>query len=46
MERSSGHFVRRIKLPEQVDKDAIQAEFHDGVLQVILPKANEKGEAR
>lgn len=46
MERSSGHFLRRIKLPEHVDKGAIQAEFHDGVLQVILPKAKEKGETR
>jgi HSP20 family protein len=48
MERSSGNFVRRMKLPESVDKDAIQAEFHDGVLRVILPKAKEKkrGEKR
>lgn len=38
MERSSGHFVRRIKLPESVDQSAIRAEFHDGVLRVILPK--------
>ena len=39
MERSSGQFVRRIKLPESVDQDGIQAEFHDGVLHVIIPKA-------
>jgi HSP20 family molecular chaperone IbpA len=39
MERSSGHFTRRIKLPQSIDKDAIQAEFHDGVLRVTLPKA-------
>ncbi len=46
MERSSGHFTRRMKLPESVDKDAIQAEFRDGVLRVILPKAKaKKGEA-
>jgi len=46
MERSSGHFTRRMKLPESVDKDAIQAEFRDGVLRVILPKAKPKrGEA-
>jgi HSP20 family protein len=38
MERSSGQFMRRIKLPESVDKDAITAEFHDGVLRVTLPK--------
>jgi HSP20 family protein len=46
MERSSGHFVRRIKLPEHVEKAAIQAEFHDGVLHVILPKTKHKGEAK
>jgi HSP20 family protein len=46
MERSSGHFLRRIKLPKHVDKAAIQATFHDGVLHAILPKAKEKGEAQ
>ncbi len=46
MERSSGNFTRRMKLPESVDKDGIQAEFHDGVLRVILPKAKEKRGAR
>jgi len=47
MERSSGHFLRRMKLPESVDKDAIQWEFRDGVLRVTLPKAKVKrGEAR
>ncbi len=38
MERSSGHFVRRIKLPESIQKDAIKAEFSDGVLRVVRPK--------
>ena len=47
MERSSGHFMRRMKLPESVDKDAIKAEFRDGVLQVIIPKTKERrGEAK
>lgn len=46
MERSSGHFLRRIKLPEHINKAAIQAEFHDGVLHVVLPKAKHKGEAQ
>ena len=48
MERSSGHFMRRIKLPESIDKEAIQAEFHDGVLRVTLPKAKHQktGELR
>lgn len=44
MERSSGNFLRRIKLPESIDKEAIQAEFRDGVLRVILPKVKEKKE--
>ena len=44
MERSSGNFSRRIKLPESIDKEAIQAEFRDGVLRVILPKVKEKKE--
>ena len=42
MERSSGNFVRRIKLPKSVDRTAIQAEFHDGVLRVTLPKVKEQ----
>ena len=42
MERSSGNFTRRIKLPESIAKDAIEAEFHDGVLRVTLPKLKEQ----
>jgi HSP20 family protein len=42
MERSSGHFTRQMKLPESVDTNAIQAEFRDGVLRVILPKTKKK----
>jgi HSP20 family protein len=46
MERSSGHFIRRMKLPESVDKTRIKAEFCDGVLRVIVPKADKhRGEA-
>ena len=40
MERSSGYFVRRIKLPEPVDNDTVTGEYHDGVLRARLPKAN------
>jgi HSP20 family protein len=43
MERCSGDFVRRMKLPESVDKETIQAEFKDGVLRVILPKMKKRG---
>jgi HSP20 family protein len=46
MERSSGHFLRHIKLPEHVDKALIQAKFEHGVLHVILPKVKDKGEAQ
>jgi HSP20 family molecular chaperone IbpA len=46
MERSSGNFLRRIKLPESIKKDAIEVEFHDGVLRVILAKAKGKEEKR
>jgi HSP20 family protein len=42
MERCSGNFLRRITLPKTIDKDAIEAEFHDGVLRVILPKKQER----
>jgi HSP20 family protein len=46
MERCSGQFFRRMKRPESVRKDVIKAEFKDGVLRVILPKARQKrGEA-
>jgi HSP20 family protein len=46
MERSSGHFIRRLKLPESVDASAIQTEFCEGVLRVIIPKLRHlRGEA-
>ena len=46
MERSSGHFMRRMKLPESVDASGITAEFCDGVLRVIIPKVKQhRGEA-
>jgi len=47
MERSSGQFMRRMKLPESVDKEAIKAEFHQGVLRVTIPKTKRKrGESK
>ena len=42
MERSSGEFMRRMELPESVDKEAINAEFRNGVLRVIIPKAKKR----
>jgi HSP20 family protein len=47
MERSSGQFVRRMKLPQSVEREAIKAEFKEGVLRVILPKVRQqRGETR
>lgn len=45
LERSSGYFVRQVKLPQAVDKDSIQSEFKNGVLRVVLPKAKNRKDA-
>jgi HSP20 family protein len=42
IERSFGSFSRSLTLPEGVDADAIDAEFHDGVLEVRIPKPEER----
>ncbi len=42
-ERQAGAFMRRMTLPESVDKDKIEVVFKDGVLRVILPKIRKKG---
>jgi HSP20 family protein len=47
MERSSGYFVRQMKLPQSVEKESIKAEFKEGVLRVILPKVSQqRGESK
>ncbi len=38
VERNYGNFVRSFSLPENVQFDAVQAKFENGVLEVILPK--------
>ncbi len=38
-ERRSGHFSRRIRLPQNVDFDKSEANYHDGLLTLTLPKA-------
>ena len=38
-ERSAGQFSRSITLPMDVSADKIQATYRDGVLRVVLPKA-------
>lgn len=45
IERVSGKFVRTFTLPENVQTDAIKAQFKDGVLELTIPKAA-KPEAR
>jgi HSP20 family protein len=42
LERSHGLFYRRFTLPDNTDANAIQASGKDGVLEVIIPKTEEK----
>lgn len=41
VERSYGSFLRSFTLPRNVNPDAIEAEYKDGVLQLTLPKREE-----
>lgn len=41
-ERSYGKFQRAFTLPADVDSDKIKADFKDGVLQIEVPKPEEK----
>ena len=41
-ERSYGSFYRAVPLPAEVDKDKIDADYDDGVLEVTLSKLPEK----
>ena len=38
-ERPIGAFSRALRLPVEVDADRVEAELHDGVLTITLPKA-------
>ena len=40
-ERRSASFSRKFTIPENVNKEGISADFKDGILSVILPKAPE-----
>jgi HSP20 family protein len=42
IERSFGRFSRALSLPDGVDPDRIQASFSDGVLEVRIPKPEER----
>lgn len=45
VERRFGAFARTVTLPCEVKEDAVQAAYHDGVLTITLPKA-EQAKAR
>jgi HSP20 family protein len=42
VERASGTFARSLTLPEGVDPDRIEAHFENGVLDVRIPKPQER----
>jgi len=44
-ERAAGEFNRAFKLPEAVDSGKVQAIFRNGILQVMMPRA-EQAQAR
>jgi HSP20 family protein len=39
IERRSGSFCQTLRLPGAVNEEKVQADFHDGVLTVTLPKS-------
>jgi len=45
VERSYGHFRRSFTLPSTIDADRVEANYHDGVLIIGIPKA-ESSKAR
>lgn len=42
IERASGSFARSLTLPEGVDPDSVQARFDRGVLEIKIPKPEQK----
>jgi HSP20 family protein len=42
LERSFGKFSRSLTLPDGIDPDKIDASFHDGVLDVRIPKPDQR----
>jgi HSP20 family protein len=42
VERASGSFSRSLTLPEGIDPDSVEAAFENGVLEVRVPKPEER----
>ena len=42
LERSFGRFSRSLSLPEGIDADAVSAQFDKGVLEIRIPKPEER----
>jgi HSP20 family protein len=42
VERASGRFARSLTLPEGIDPESIEADFDKGVLEVRIPKPQER----
>ncbi len=42
IERASGRFSRSLTLPEGIDPEGVQARFRNGVLEVAVPKPEER----
>ena len=38
-ERLQGRFDRAVSLPVEIDADGVKAEYHDGILALLLPRA-------
>ena len=41
-ERPTGSFYRALRLPETIDASKVQSTYENGVLTIVLPKAEEK----
>jgi HSP20 family protein len=46
IERVHGLFERTFTLPGEVDPDGAEASYSDGILEIVLPKAEHRKEAR
>jgi HSP20 family protein len=41
-ERRAGSFYRAVRLPDSVDPDRAESDYHDGILRITMPKMPEK----